>query len=1592
MTATGTIFEGYRLLRPLGKGWLGEVYAAQNLDGASISALRIIAPELSAQPKVITNFRRLHQKWRQLSHPNILGVSEILERDQHVYYGMNLAQKGSLRQLLQAQGQSGQFMDLLVVVDLVRQAAGALAYAHDANLMHGDLKPENLLLNPARAIMGRPAYSVLVADFGVGELQNYTHGVHDRLIVTSPAYMSPEQCRGVRTEVRSDIYALGVILYELLTNLVPFEARDLAEAVEKHQHVAPIPPGQIRVDIPQDLEELVLTCLAKAPEYRYRTAQELEDALQGVLNQLIPQGPRPTMVLPDVPEPPAPRIEAMRDRTPFPRVQIVGDDGQLLRVEPLRASIITVGRASTNAIVLEHVGVSRHHLNIEVDDDGVFVSDLASTNGTTLGGAALAPRTRTLWPDGGMLRVEPFWLRLQPPQKVVQQARIGVQVQDNDIELTPGTVTVLKVELANTGRTVDHFQMGVEGVPPEWVQNLYHEIQLNPGMTASTSLRILVPRESQYPADLYAVQVVARSRENPAEFGYAPMNWKVLPFTETQIEVTPRRRSAWRHTHYDLKLINASNVAITYNMTVRDEEGQIHLQSPLESLRLPTGGDLRNIIPVRTIIYNNMMRLREGIGKVKIEALPQGVEVLPGASFEHRVQIKLPIRWIATSRQRTLKLHPQPNIGRDHPENISLLHLPVIPLWALPLMLIFGILFALWLLQTPSVVSVTVVPVDPKVGGAAQNPNQPKTTSQQPRTGQPFYLDFETRNATRIVVKPWNKTLFRGTGRLLIPEGVKEQTNAQITVYGRINSTSTSVLVSPTLPTPTINVFTVSAENVSSGQEVTLRWNVSNGKDVTISSLGTVPAKGEKQIKVTQNTDFTLTAKASNGGEDISKTVNVKVLEANIDSFEVTPTQAKVGDTVKLSWKVRNASSVSIDQIGTVPAQGSADYTVQGDQAFVLRAKVGDQELSKTVNLKVLAPNLETFTINPPNPRVGDTVTVTWRVNNASKITLDPFGPVESNGQRQVVINGNTIFHLSASNGQNLTDLGTFPVTPGVKTPNLTIFSASPRKPRVGQPVTLTWVSENADTAELSGIPGQGTLALPASGSTTITAPANDISLTITVKSGGGSQARMLALPVLPAAPTPAAPQPKPTPQSSVSVAGPITVPKPVTSPQPTTSQPSTPTPQPAAPTPVPDKQPTAAPPPSPQVINFTARPSSVRSGQPVTLTWATKNAALIKIFPGGQRLDASGSLVVTPSANTVYTLLADGVRGRANVQVTPNPQTPITPVVVPKPSPAVPAAPSPKITAFKVEPGVIQLGQSVTITWDTQNAKSVKLFPGGVALDSSGKLTLKPKASVMYSLVADRLRKLGGVTVTAPAAPKPSASAPAPVPTPTRPNPVPTPSASPSPQPGSAGRIRGQVIEFTAEPSTVTPGQPVTLTWRTKDAKSVRLFPYAGTRGRAMQESGTLIVKPTATTIYTLLADSSNFKVKVIVEGSNAPSTPAPEPAPPANTPNNSLEINDFSVTPKQVSAGESVVIRWDVSGADQVVIAGLGSQPQPAKGEATRVAKSSTIFSLRATAGDKIIRKIQTVQVMAANTASASAETNTETSTLSGTSQDGP
>ena len=271
----------------LGAGGMGQVYRGLQVPLNRPVAIKVMLEHLTSDPKFVARFRVEAQAASTLKHQNIIGVYDFNRQGDMLYLVMEYMDGGTLGQL---QGQyPAQPLPLSVGLDLIRQAAEGLAAAQSAGMIHRDIKPDNLLLSrPAGFGQEKAQYTLKLTDFGLARLaegSNLTTTNTGRLMGTVH-YFSPEQCQGKNVDGRSDLYSLGVIFYEVVTGRKPFAITSFIDAVYKHAHEIPPAPRLLRPDLPLAVEEIVLRCLAKSPEDRYRTGTELSLAIQHVLSSL----------------------------------------------------------------------------------------------------------------------------------------------------------------------------------------------------------------------------------------------------------------------------------------------------------------------------------------------------------------------------------------------------------------------------------------------------------------------------------------------------------------------------------------------------------------------------------------------------------------------------------------------------------------------------------------------------------------------------------------------------------------------------------------------------------------------------------------------------------------------------------------------------------------------------------------------------------------------------------------------------------------------------------------------------------------------------------------------------------------------------------------------------------------------------------------------------------------------------------------------------------------------------------------------------------------------------------------------------------
>ncbi|HJR43090.1 MAG TPA: serine/threonine-protein kinase, partial [Gemmatimonadaceae bacterium] len=262
--------EQYDVQGELGRGGMAIVYRAIDVRLRRQVAIKLLPPDLAFRPEVRARFLREAATAAQLSHPNIVPIYTVDEREGLVYFVMGCVDGESLAARLAREGRT----PIAEARRILQGVADALGFAHERGVIHRDVKPDNILLD---AHTGRP----LVTDFGIARAAE----ADSRLTVTgfavgTPAYMSPEQAMGERdVDGRSDIYSLGIVAYQMLAGELPFTASNTPAMMMKHLSERARPLASLRRDVPPALAAAVERALAKKPEQRFATAYQFRDAI-----------------------------------------------------------------------------------------------------------------------------------------------------------------------------------------------------------------------------------------------------------------------------------------------------------------------------------------------------------------------------------------------------------------------------------------------------------------------------------------------------------------------------------------------------------------------------------------------------------------------------------------------------------------------------------------------------------------------------------------------------------------------------------------------------------------------------------------------------------------------------------------------------------------------------------------------------------------------------------------------------------------------------------------------------------------------------------------------------------------------------------------------------------------------------------------------------------------------------------------------------------------------------------------------------------------------------------------------------------------
>jgi eukaryotic-like serine/threonine-protein kinase len=275
MTASAILSERYEIGDRLGTGGMSSVHKATDLILERTVAVKILAEHLSDDERFVARFRREALAVAKLIHPNIVQVYDTgIDEGRH-YIVMEYVDGPSGAQILKRRGP----LDAETTAEIGIQSCAGLDYAHRRGIIHRDVKPGNLMIVGSLAGGGAPL-TVKLTDFGIARAVEQTRITQVGSVIGTAAYLSPEQARGEEAAPATDVYALGVVLYQFLTGRLPYEGASLAELAVRQQNEKPLPPSTYDGDVPETLGAAVLRALEGDPSRRYASAGELAEGLE----------------------------------------------------------------------------------------------------------------------------------------------------------------------------------------------------------------------------------------------------------------------------------------------------------------------------------------------------------------------------------------------------------------------------------------------------------------------------------------------------------------------------------------------------------------------------------------------------------------------------------------------------------------------------------------------------------------------------------------------------------------------------------------------------------------------------------------------------------------------------------------------------------------------------------------------------------------------------------------------------------------------------------------------------------------------------------------------------------------------------------------------------------------------------------------------------------------------------------------------------------------------------------------------------------------------------------------------------------------
>ncbi|MEW5871424.1 MAG: protein kinase [Chloroflexota bacterium] len=687
----GQTLNRYKILSLLGEGGMGAVYKAHDQTLERNVAIKVMYPHFARQPNFQERFLQEARSTARLDHANIVQVHDFGQDHGYLYIVMEYIPGDNLDKMLRDLRANRKWILLHEAVQLLRQVALALDYAHRQGVLHRDIKPSNIMIEP-EAVDSLP-YRPVITDLGLAKLAEGGIVTQDGISMGTPAYMSPEQALGQITDERSDVYSLGVLLFELCTGRLPFPAKTITDAIRFHAQTPPPTPRSLRADLPAGLENILLRALEKDPGQRYASASELATALKVIipLAQSISSAPAELQAAVSLlaqyqqglQEAGASSVQAESNPAPDAsedRIQIMRKDKTSLAVL-IKPGGMTIGRDPKCDVVVDDSKSSRQHARVEFDGAKYLITDLNSTNGTYLGSTRLPPGVPQVWPPEKAVRIGEVWLRLLTAQSSASaalkpfsastilradgtpvdisrlhtsqgQGQVAMHIENMQVAVEPGESVAVGVIVLNRGMDVDHFILSASGLPEAWLMLPDSAQRLMPGAQHEMTLFIQPPRSPQSRAGRYSFTVSVASQTNPGEVAEARLVLTISAYSQYASELQPQRMDAGQ-----------SGQIIIHNQGNTQEVFDLSWDSRQHDL---------TFTPARLQV--NIMEGRS-------------------AATEFRAQLRQE-RWFGGEKGHIFTVQINPGLGQRQTHSGEIVSRGVIPVWVLPVLLAVCVVLA----------------------------------------------------------------------------------------------------------------------------------------------------------------------------------------------------------------------------------------------------------------------------------------------------------------------------------------------------------------------------------------------------------------------------------------------------------------------------------------------------------------------------------------------------------------------------------------------------------------------------------------------------------------------------------------------------------------------------------------------------------------------------------------------------------------------------------------------------------------------------------------------------------------------------------